>query len=198
MRCKVTEYIHWPRPAAGSVAVTCLWYGFKFYISAVAWLQAATSHLWSLLDNVSSDGNSDAGAKRCSGNVVQASMQGEFLAGLSLMDGDCRFLGYLGEEFNLFSIILQCSPCARHRCMTAAGQHKYCKHFLQPEHKFSRARNLREWLCGADTSGRAQAACSTAALQDRGHVSPAAARSKYPAQPSSLGTGYLLLVKSFK
>ena len=63
-------------------------------------LQAATSHLWSLLDNVSSDGNSDAGGKRCSGNVVQASMQGEFLAGLSLMDGDCRFLGYLGEESN--------------------------------------------------------------------------------------------------
>ena len=189
MRCEVTEYIPWPRPAAGSAPVTCLCYGFKFYISAVAWLQAATSHLWSLLDNVSIDGNSDAGAK----------IQGEFLAQLSLMDGDCRFLGYLGEEFNLFSIILQCSPCARHRCMTAAGQHKYCKHFLQPEHKFSRARNLREWLCGADTSGRAQAACSTAALQDRGHVSPAA-RSKYPAQPSPavLARGFYFCVKHFK
>ena len=135
-------------------------------------------------------------------------MQGEFLAGLSLMDGDCRFLGYQDEEskhsylsfsFNLFSIFFHCSPSARHRCMTAAGQHKYCKHFLQPEHKFSRARNLREWLCGADTSGRAQAACSTAALQDRGHVSPAA-RSKYPAQPSPavLARGFYFCVKHFK
>ena len=78
--------------------------------------------------------------------------------------------------------------------MTAAGQHKYCKHFLQPEHKFSRARNLWEWR-GPDTSGRARHAALTAALQYRGHMSPAA-RSKYG--PSSLGTVFLLLVKNLK
>ena len=85
-------------------------------------------------------------------------------------------------SFNLFSIFFfqVCNVlCARHRCMTAAGQHKYCKHFLQPEHKFSRARNLWEWR-GPDTSGRARHAalqhCSigvTCPLQHAVNTDPA-------------------------
>ena len=74
-----------------SAPVTCLWYGFKFYIwlLPVCKLQHPISGLcW--LNNVSIDGNSDAGAK----------IQSEFLAQLSLMDVDCRFLGYKGEESN--------------------------------------------------------------------------------------------------